>query len=139
MAGHKVVIKLLNGDIIKGWLENFNPNRENFYIIPLKEYSEKEILEFSIKNIKSVFFVKDFIGNKDYQKVRTFAHARRDTPTQKRIIIHFTDGEKFYGTTYGYNPNKTGFFIYPADSKDNNIRVFAINTAIEKVEFPDNI
>jgi small nuclear ribonucleoprotein (snRNP)-like protein len=138
MSGQKVVIKYKDGKIIKGWLNNFNPNREIFFVNPLKEYSDKLKIDVNINDLKAIFFVKDFIGDKDYQKVRTFEDHNLDTPSQRRIIVHFKDGEDLYGTSYSYNPIKTGFFVYPIDSMDNNIRIFAINLAVEKVEFPDS-
>jgi hypothetical protein len=138
MPGHKVVLKDKNGTIIKGWVDNFNPNREIFFLHPLKEYSDKEKLNITLQNLKAIFFVKDFIGNKDYQKVRSFENFNFSTPSQRPVIVYFHDGEKIFGTTYSYNPTKTGFFVYPVDREDNSIRIFAINSAVEKVEFPES-
>ena len=137
MAGHKLVVKYQNGTIIKGWAENFNPNREIFFLHPLKEYSQEERLAINLRELKAVFFVKDFIGNSSYQKVRTFDGHLWNITTQRRIIVYFQDGEVLYGTSYSYNPNKIGFFVYPVDPADNNIRIFAIQDAIKKVEFPE--
>ncbi|MDD3656936.1 MAG: hypothetical protein PHI72_09300 [Atribacterota bacterium] len=139
MAGHKLVIKYKDGSIIKGWVENFKPERGMVIIHPLKEYSDEERLEIRFDELKAIFFVKDFIGNSEYEKVRTFENYPSSSPTQRRIIVHFKDGEKLYGTSYSYNPLKTGFFVYPIDSLDNNIRIFAIKDATERVEFPNNL
>ena len=136
MAGHKVVVKYQDGKIMKGWVENFNPKRETVLIHPLKEYSLEETLEINLSELKALFFVKDFIGNSTFQKAKTFENYPFSTPTQRHTIIHFKDGEKLYGTSYGYNPSKNGFFIYPIDTKDNNIRIFVIKDATEKIEFP---
>jgi len=137
MPGHKVVLKYQDGKILKGWLNNFSPNREVFFVNPLKEYSDKIKLEVNLHNLKAIFFVKDFIGDKEYQKVRNFDNYTATTPSERRIIVYFKDGETLYGTSYSYNPTKAGFFVYPVDSMDNNMRIFAIISAIEKVEFPD--
>ena len=115
MPGHKIVLKYQNGKIIKGWVDNFNPNRELFFLHPLKEYSNKEKLDIKLIDLKAIFFVKDFVGNNEYQKVRTFEDHNWNIPTQRRIIIYFKDGEKLYGTSYSYNPAKIGFFVYPVD------------------------
>ncbi len=138
MPGHKVVLKYQDGIIIKGWIDNFNPNRDFFYLHPLKDYSDKEKLAIKLTRLKAIFFVKDFVGNSEYQKVRTFEDHNWNVPTQRKIILHFKDGEKLYGTSYSYNPTKIGFFVYPIDRGDNNIRIFAINSATEKVDFPDS-
>jgi len=138
MAGNKVVLKYQDGKIVKGWLNSFNPNREIFFINPLKEYSDKIKIDINLQDLKAVYFVKDFIGDKEYQKVRNFDNYNPTTPSERRIIVYFKDGEALYGTSYSYNPTKTGFFVYPVDSMDNNIRIFAVNSAIEKVEFPES-
>jgi len=37
------------------------------------------------------------------------------------------------GTTLGYGQGRSGFFIIPADPKSNNIKVFAISSAVVKM------
>lgn len=136
MAGHKAVIKYQDGRIIKGWVQNFKPERGFVMVNPLTEYSEEEKLEIKISELKAVFFVKDFIGNSTFKKAKTFENYPPSTPTQRHIIVHFKDGEKLYGTSYSYNPNKNGFFVYPIDPMDNNFRIFVLKDATENIEFP---
>ncbi len=136
MARTKLVIKYQDGRIIKGWVENFKSEREIVIIHPLREYSEEEKLEINLNELKAVFFVKDFIGNSNFKKAKSFENYPPSTPTMRHIVVHFKDGEKLYGTSYSYNPNKTGFFVYPIDPMDNSIRIFVIKSATEKVEFP---
>jgi hypothetical protein len=140
MSGQQLVLKYQNGAIIKGWVDNFNPDREIFFLHPLKEYSDQEKLDIKLKDLKAVYFVKDFVGNAEYQKVRSFeGYEWSISPTQRPVIVYFNDGEKLFGTTYSYNANKIGFFVYPIGSADNNIRIFVIIDATEKVEFSDNL
>lgn len=139
MSGHQLVLKYQDGSIMKGWVDNFNPNKEIFFLHPLKEYSPQEKIDIRLKDLKAVFFVKDFTGYSDYKKIRTFEGYEWNTPTERPVIVHFQDGERLYGTTYSYNPNKIGFFVYPIDKNDNSIRIFIILDATEKVEFPFNI
>ena len=131
--GNKIVVKFKDGKIIKGWTTNFGRNKEIFHLHPLEEYS-KDILEIEMSSLKAVFFVKDYKGNKDYKKVRTFDGAPKGIPSQRKIIIIFKDGENFYGTAHSYNPERKGFFVYPIDLKDNNDRVFVINPAVNSVK-----
>ena len=130
---NKIVVKFKDGKIVKGWSTDFGPNKEIFHLHPL-EGNGKEILEIEISSLKAVFFVKDYIGDKDYKKVRTFEDAPKGIPSQRKIVIIFKDGENFYGTTHSYNPEKKGFFVYPIDPKDNNDRVFVINPAVNSVK-----
>jgi len=133
MLKKKVVVKYKNGDIIKGWVEEFKPERESFILFPLIEYSEEERIEIKFSPLKAVFFVKDFIGNKDYKKVRTFNIDIKITPSQRKLIINFKDGENLYGTSHNYGRFKMGFFVYPIDPKDNNERIFVVRTATDSI------
>ncbi len=133
MLKKKVVVKYQNGDIIKGWVEEFKPERESFLLFPLFEYSKEERIEIEFSSLKAVFFVKDFTGNKDYKKVRTFNVDLKITPSQRKLLINFLDGEHLYGTSHTYGKHKIGFFVYPIDQKDNSERIFVIHKAIESV------
>jgi hypothetical protein len=133
MIKNKLVVKFKDGKIVKGWSTNFRPNKEIFHLHPLEEYG-KDVIVIEVSSLKAVFFVKDFIGDKDYKKVRTFKGQPKGTPSERKIIIIFRDGENFYGTTHSYNPERKGFFAYPIDPKDNNDRVFVVAPAIESVK-----
>ncbi len=133
MLKKKVVAKYKNGDIVKGWIEEFKPERESFILFPLIEYTKEEKVEIELSSLKAVFFVKDFTGNKDYRKIRTFKVDFKITPSQRKLIINFKDGEKLYGTSHNYGRFKMGFFVYPIDPKDNNQRIFVVRTATDSI------
>ena len=133
MLKKKVVVKYQDGEIIKGWVEDFRPDRETFILYPLIEYSEENKIEIKFDSLKSVFFVKDFRGNKDYQKVRAFDIDTKVTTSQRKLIVFFKDGENLYGTCHSYGRYKIGFFIYPIDPQDNSERIFVIHSAAESI------
>jgi len=133
MLKKKVVVKYQNGNIIKGWVEDFRSDRDTFILHHLVEFSQEERLKINFDSLKAVFFVKDFMGDKDYKKVRTFDVDLKITPSQRKLIVIFKDGENLYGTSYSYGRYKIGFFIYPVDPKDNNDRIFLIHSAVESV------
>ncbi len=133
MLKKKVVLKYKDGKIIKGWVEDFRSDRESFILYPLIEYSEEERLEIKFSSLKAVFFIKDFAGNKDYKKVRTFNIDIKVTPSQRKLIVRFKDGENLYSTSHSCGRYKIGFFVYPIDPKDNNERIFVIHSAVESV------
>ena len=130
---NKIVVKYKDGKIVKGWSTDFGPNKEIFHLHPLEEYG-KDILEIEISSLKAVFFVKDYKGDKNYKKVRTFESQPQGVPSQRKIIIIFKDGENFYGTTHSYDPERKGFFVYPIDPKDNNDRVFIVSPSVDSVK-----
>jgi len=133
MHKKKVVVKYQNGEIIKGWVEDFRLDRESFILFPLIEYSQEERMEINFDALKAVFFVKDFLGDKNYKKVRTFNIDLKITPSQRKLIVNFVDGEHLYGTSHDYGRYKIGFFIYPIDPKDNSERIFIVQSAVESV------
>jgi len=133
MLGKKIVVKFNNGKIKKGYTTDFNPNHDLFHIHSVEEGQEVVQGEVKLNDIKAVFFVKDFQGNKEYQKVRTFNGYSSGSPSQRKIVVIFKDGENFYGTTHSFAPDRSGFFVYPIDQNDNNDRVFVPRSALEKV------
>ncbi|HZK10788.1 MAG TPA: hypothetical protein VFD10_00285, partial [Atribacterota bacterium] len=96
---NKIIVKYKDGKIVKGWSTDFGPNKEIFHLHSLEEYGGN-ILEIEVSSLKAVFFVKDYKGNKDYKKIRTFDGASTGIPSQRKIVIIFKDGENFYGTTH---------------------------------------
>jgi len=133
MIVNKIVLKFKDGKIVKGCTTDFGPNKEIFHLNPIEDYG-KDILEIEVSSLKAVFFVKDFKGNKNYKKVRTFECQPKGIPSQRKIIVIFKDGENFYGTTHSYDPERKGFFVYPIDPKDNNDRVFVVAPAVNSVK-----
>jgi len=133
MLKKKAVVKYKNGEIIKGWIEDFQPDRESFVLFLLIEYSEEKRMEINFDSLKAVFFVKNFIGDKNYKKVRTFNVDLKIIPSQRKLIVNFLDGEHLYGTSHSYGRYKVGFFVYPVDPKDNSERIFVVHKAIESV------
>ncbi len=44
-------------------------------------------------------------------------------------------GKQTWGLLLVVDPNRPGFFLFPADPKSNNVRVFAVTTAVRKVHY----
>ena len=92
-----------------------------------------EAVEVLLKELKAVFFVQDFVGNYLYNERKKY--NQEEKPSGKKVEVTFADGEVLVGSTLGYDPSRPGFFLFPADPKSNNIRVFAVTTAVKKVRF----
>ncbi len=63
--GHKLVVRYKDGSIVKGITSDFFTNKDFFHV---KVNETGEILEIDIYDLKAVFFVKSFEGNRDYKK-----------------------------------------------------------------------
>ena len=63
----KVVVRYSNGKVIKGFTEDFFPNKERFHFIPADNPSGGAI-EVSMNDLKAIFMVRDFIGDPLYKE-----------------------------------------------------------------------
>ena len=127
MEPNKVVAKFKDNTLAKGKTSDFFPNKTQFHL----ENLNGEIVGISIEDLKAVFFVKDFEGNKNHDKNYNDEIAGGG----RKIRVRFFDGETVVGYTLGYSPDRQGFYMTPADLKGNNERIFVVKSATEKVEF----
>jgi hypothetical protein len=127
----KVVVAFLDGRRSRGYVLDFSPMREDFTLLPSENPMQARGEKVDLVTLKAVFFVKDFGGNKEYRPAENIAPHQQG----RKIEVVFRDGETVLGTTQGYNPTKLGFFMFPADSGDNNMRVFVVNRNAVRVKF----
>jgi hypothetical protein len=131
MEPTKVVVKYLNGKVIKGFMQNFSPNKDRFHLIPADKASDGTI-EVMVKHLKAIFVVRDFIGNPQYDERKKYVEGEK--PSGLKLEVTFTDGEVIAGSTLlGYDPKRQGNFIFPADPRSNNLRVFVVSSAVKSV------
>jgi len=128
----KVVARYLTGKRVKGFSQDFFPNKDRFHVYPAAKPSG-EAFEVLIKELKAIFFVQDFAGNPLYNERKKYMEGEK--PSGRKVEVTFMDGEVLVGTTLGYDPSRPGFFLFPADPKSNNLRVFAVSTAVKKVRY----
>jgi len=129
----KLVVRYAGGKILKGYTQSFYPNKPTFLLIPFSEMPDSQALQVHMKDLKALFFVRDFEGSPSYDERKHFLEDK--SPIGRKVEVAFKDGEVLVGTTVGYDPLRTGFFLYPADGKSNNLRVFVVTTAVRKVRF----
>ncbi len=125
----KVVARYKDGRIIKGYVEDFNSKEGSFTLI--QEGKESRI---EIEELKGLFFVKDFEGNKKYDEIKDFLLTRGGTVGEK-TILKFNDGEIIYGYSVGYHPSRKGFFLFPSDPNSNNSKIYVVMSSVEGVKF----
>ena len=128
---NKVVVRFLDGRVQKGTTEDFFPNRPTFHLRPL---GASEMTDVRCKELKAVFFVKDFAGDPKRHEARGFERSNVDVSRGKKIAIRFKDGELVFGFTLTYMPDRSGFFITPADPASNNLRIYVLVHAMREVK-----
>jgi len=127
----KIVVRYRGGQLSKGFTHDFHPSRNQFSLWPSVDAAPSERMFVPASQLKAVFFVRDFQGNADYVEQRTF-----DGPAEgRRIEVTFGDDEVLVGSTLNYRTDGLGFFLTPADSRGNNLRVFVVSSAIRHVRF----
>lgn len=127
METNKVVVRYKNDTVKKGTTSDLFPNKTQFHL----EEPGGEIVTISIEDLKAVFFVRDFEGNKDYQ----YTYTDEVAGGGRKIRVRFLDGETIEGYTLGYSPERKGFYLTPRDLQGNNERIFIVRSATEKIEF----
>ncbi len=130
---NKVVVAFLDGRRVKGFVYNFSAARDSFSVFPREDSPREAAVEVKMKDLKAVFFVKDFVGNPEYRD--SSSPAQLELKRGRKIEVTFADGEKLPGTTEAYHPQKLGFFLFPADPGSNNIRVFVVNKNVRHCKF----
>jgi hypothetical protein len=128
----KVVARYINGRVIKGLTQDFFPNKDRLHLHTADKPSG-EAVEVLVNELKAVFFVRDFAGDYQYDERKSYMEGEK--PSGRKIEVTFKDDEVMVGSTLGYDPKRPGFFLFPADPKCNNIRVFVVSTAVKKIRY----
>jgi hypothetical protein len=127
----RVVVRYADGALLKGTTHDFLPNRATFHLAPAEG---GPLVEVRCDELKAVFVVKDFRGDPGRSAIRGFLDAPATTAQGRKIAVRFKDGELLCGHTLSYQPDRTGFFLVPADADGNNIRVYVVTAAAAEVK-----
>jgi hypothetical protein len=77
----KVVARYLDGKRLKGFSQDFFPNKDRFHIYPAEKPSG-EAVEVLVNELKAMFFVRDFVGNFQYDERKNEISEIRDGSRQ---------------------------------------------------------
>jgi len=136
MKVNKMVIRFKDKTLLKGESFDFYPNSKTFHLRLL----EGDEIEIDIENLKAVFWVKSFDGDKEY----SYTYDDSIPWGVNKVKVRFADGESMIGyaqhlkcKSHHVYHSDYGFFITPADFKGNNDRVFVLKSATEEIQFLD--
>jgi hypothetical protein len=127
----KLVVKYLDDRLVKGFSQDFHPSRAHFHIARSIQSAPLAPVLVPISQLKAVFFVRDFAGDPTYMERKPFD----DVVHGRRIEVTFLDDEVMVGSTLGYRPEGSGFFLTPADNRGNNLRVFIGASAVRHIRY----
>ncbi len=128
-----MILRCLDGRLIKGFIGDFSVSDE---VVTL----EDEVLQshtFRVDELKAIFFVRTFEGNRNHSERKTFSDP---VSLGKRVFVKFKDGESMIGYIEGgvpwekgffLEPKKgPGFFLIPVDVESNNSKVFVVASSV---------
>jgi hypothetical protein len=127
----RVVVRYLDGKLLRGFSNDFHPDRPHLHLCPTTTCSAGERLLVPIARLKAVFFVRDLEGNAQHVDSNEFDHS----PRARKVEVTFRDGEVMVGSTMNYKPQGQGFFLTPASSRGNNLRVYVVTPALRHMRF----
>jgi hypothetical protein len=126
---NKIVVHTKDGGIHKGVTHDFNPAEAGFHLLPAEGGGVP--MRFRVDDLKALFYVKDYVGNRDFVARKQFDEAQR---AARKAIVCFKDGEEIWGVLgEGADDDSAGFYFFPADKRDNNIRIFVIRSAMKEL------
>jgi hypothetical protein len=127
----KIVVHMNDGAIHKGVTHDFEPKKPTFHLLPAEGGGVP--LKVSVEGMKALFWVKDYVGNREFVARRDFDPAR--TAEGRRAVLTFLDGETIWGTVTEDDPSSSGFYFTPADDRDNNIRIFIVRASLKELRW----
>ncbi len=130
---NKIVARYVNGKIVKGVTADFIPGKDTFHVSLADAPPAALPIEVHVKDLKALFFVKDYAGDPKHRARNEFDPAH--PPAGRRIRVKFKDGEELVGTTTGYMKGRPGFFLVPADVESNMERCYVVVTATKEIRF----
>ena len=126
-----MVARFSNGQMLKGTTQDFKPASPRFHLIPAAGGASVEV---RMDDLKAVFFVRDLQGTPSRHRHKGFLAAPAETSQGRKIAVRFPDGELLCGYTLTWSAERKGFFVSPADSTGNNVRVYVVTAAAAEVK-----
>ncbi len=137
----KVVIRYIDGKMIKGYLTNFSEKSDN---ISIREIDNDKVVQVPVDTLKAIFFVRSFEGKRTYSEKKVYGISAKKGD---RAFVKFKDAEPLVGFLTGDVPwdrkkgfflskietDLKGFYIVPVDRGSNNLKIFVMLSAVEDV------
>lgn len=112
----RVVLRYRDGRTERAALDPIDATRE---VLTVRR-DDGQSAEVPFSALKAVFFPRLSIADEP------------GPASGSQIAVEFNDGEVIRGQAQ-YNPERNGFFLYPADRSKND-RIFVVNSAIVSIE-----
>ena len=133
MESSRIVLRFTDGRVLKGYTQDFFPDQPTFHLHKKHPQFSKEAVEVSVKDLKGVFFVRDFLGKPESREPKKIPDGMR--VYGRKVEVTFKDQEVMVGSTLDYSPQSMGFFVFPSNPHSNNIMVYVVSQEVSQVRF----
>ncbi len=113
MKPAQVVVKFLDGQFQKGWIENFQPQTGKVILDSVEGRAE-----IALSELKAIFFLREPNAPPVKEEVLK--------PGGTKVKVLFADGEELVGYTYALKLQEEGFFLFPISKTGSNERIYVI-------------
>jgi len=137
----RMIVLLTDGSRLKGYSSDFNPARPLLHLRladPGGETGEQR--DVAMKDVNAVFFVRDFAFDREkrYDPEDDLGTVTAPPAGGARALeVTTVWGEVLRGLTYGYQPHRPGFFLFPTEPLERTLnleRAFLTRQAVVRVE-----
>jgi hypothetical protein len=127
--GQKIVLRMKDGSMKKcSTHTHFSAAYRHIKVVTMKG----EVETVALDDVKAIFFVKAFEGDPGYKAGREFTE---DSPKAgQAVCVTFGDGEIIRGRVLNMAEERQGFFLFPADPRDNNEKVYVVRAPDARIE-----
>jgi len=123
----KVIVRSRDGTLFRGFSKS-DLIGDKVQLVDAKGNAQ----EFPLADLKAVFFVRDFEGNRDYREVRFF--RKEGSAGWLWVEVVFTDGEIMEGRMRNNLSllDPRGVYLWLSDEGANNEVVFVVRSAVRE-------
>ena len=136
-----MVVLTTEGNRIRGFSHDFVPGKPAFHFQEVDDSGNVATTHvLDLDHVHAVFFVRDFgFARENRYTAETAPRELLDPPTagSKKLKVTCVWGEVIEGLSYGYDPNRDGFFLFPTAPEErvyNLERAFFTRHAVAGVD-----
>lgn len=130
----RVVAHFIDHSVVKGTSADIDPKRPLCHI-----QTETGVVEVDLRQVKALFFVKDFAGQPAREDIQRAADGDQRLRGSRQLEIQFADGERLGGLANRFPPVGPFFFIMPLDPNSNNIRILVNRESVAGIQPLDGL
>ena len=125
----KIVLRMRDGSLEKCSIySHFSAAYRKLKVVD----TDGKLKTVDLHEVKAIFFVRDHVGDPGYQPSREFTEA---SPKAGKVVkVTFHDGEILTGRVLNLAEGANGFFLFPPDPRDNNLKVFVVRAPDTRIE-----